>query len=132
MAPEEIAALGAAMAQMGIARLELTGPGFALVLSGEGAAAIAQDAPKPGPASQVVPVLAPGLGTFLRTHPLHEAPLAADGEAVAAGQALALLRIGPLLLPVPAPAAGTVVAALPDEETLVGYGDRLFDFLPDD
>jgi len=33
---------------------------------------------------------------------------------------------------VPAPADGMIVAAVPEEGALVGFGDRLFDFLPND
>ena len=39
-------------------------------------------------------------------------------------------QIGALLTPVPAPANGLIVGALPEDGALVGYGDRLFDFLP--
>ncbi|MBP7003036.1 acetyl-CoA carboxylase biotin carboxyl carrier protein subunit [Amaricoccus sp.] len=130
MGPDEIAALAEAMAEAGIGRLELTSPDFALALSRGAVGAAAESATLPEP--DVAPVTSPSLGTFLRAHPLHEAPLAADGEAVVAGQPIALLRIGALLVPVPAPADGIVVAALPEEGALVGYGDRLFDFLPND
>lgn len=130
MGPEEIAGLGAAMAAAGVGRLELTGPGFALSLARGGAVAAAEEVAEPE--AEPVAVTAPALGAFLRAHPLHEAPLAADGEAVVAGQAIALLRVGDLLTPVTAPADGIVIAALPAEGALVGYGDRLFDFLPND
>ena len=128
MRPEDLAEVGAAMAAAGIVRLELTGPDYRLALSrGTSAAAAVADAAEPE--TDVVPVTAPAIGTFLRTHPR---PLAADGEAVVAGQAIALLRIGALLTAVPAPANGLIVAAAPEEGALVGYGDRLFDFLPQD
>jgi biotin carboxyl carrier protein len=77
-----------------------------------------------------VPVTAPALGTLLRTHPLHETPLAADGEAVARGQAVALLKVGALLVPVVAPVGGVIVDSAAEDGTLVGYGDRLFDLSP--
>lgn len=130
MRPAEIAALSALMAEHGIARLELTGPAFTLALARGGAAPATVEAPEPEP--DVVPVLAPALGRFLRTHPLHDRPLADDGAAVVAGQPLALLQVGALLTPVPAPADGMIVAATAAEGALVGYGDRLFDFLPND
>ena len=130
MGPDEIAALGAEMAQFGIVQLRLTGPEFSLTLTRGGAAAADEDAP--APEADIVPIIATGLGSFRRNHPLHETPLAAEGETVAAGQAIALLQVGPLLLPVTAPAEGIIAAALPDEGALVGYGDRLFDFLPAD
>ena len=134
MRPEDLAEISDAMAAAGVARLELTGPDYRLVLArgaAAGAAAPEGDAaPEADP--DVVPVTAPAIGTFLRTHPLHDRPLAADGEAVVAGQAIALLQVGALLTPVSAPADGLIVAALPEEGALVGYGDRLFDFLPHD
>jgi biotin carboxyl carrier protein len=131
MRPEEIAAIGAEMAATGIARLELTGPGFALTLArGSSAPGEAPDAPEPEP--DLMPVMAHALGTLLRTHPLHETPLAVDGEAVVRGEAVALLRVGALLTPVPAPANGIIVAAAVEAGALVGYGDRLFDLLPQD
>lgn len=132
--PEDIAGLAAAMAAAGIARLTLSGPGFELVLDRGETAARGADAPGAGPEPEaaLTPVTAPSIGVFLRAHPLHDAPLAAVGAAVVAGQALALLRVGDLLTPVPAPADGVIVAALPADGALVGYGDRLFDFLPND
>ena len=134
--PEDIAGLAAAMAALGIARLTLTGPGFELALDrGETAARVADapgDGPEPEAEAALTTVTAPSIGVFLRAHPLHDAPLAAVGAAVVAGQALALLRVGDLLTPVPAPADGVIVAALPADGALVGYGDRLFDFLPND
>lgn len=133
MRPQDVAALAAEMAVAGITRLELAGPNYTLTL-GRGAAPADQGAKSPESEAEadLLPVTAPALGTFLRTHPLHEKPLAADGDAVVAGQAIALLRVGALLTPVPAPADGLVVGALPEEGSLVGYGDRLFDFLPQD
>lgn len=131
MRPAEIAALSALMAENGIARLELTGPAFTLALARGGAAPAAPEAAAV-PEPDVVPVLAPALGRFLRTHPLNDRPLAADGAAVVAGQAIALLAVGALLTPVPAPSDGMIVAATAEEGALVGYGDRLFDFLPND
>jgi biotin carboxyl carrier protein len=80
----------------------------------------------------LIAVTSPGVGTLLRTHPLHDRPLAGSGEMVAAGQAIALLRVGALLVPVVADAAGVVVDARVPDGTLVGYGDRLFDLLPQD
>jgi acetyl-CoA carboxylase biotin carboxyl carrier protein len=42
-----------------------------------------------------------------------------------AGQVLGLLKIGALLLPVPAPRAGVVKTVLATEGSLVGFGDPL-------
>lgn len=131
MLPEDIATLAAEMATAGIARLELSGPGHTLMLA-RGASAVDVVPEAAELEAELVPVTAPALGTFLRTHPLHDKPLAADGEAVVAGQIIALLQVGVLLTPVPAPADGVIVAAIPEEGALVGFGDRLFDLLPQD
>ena len=131
MRPEDIAALAAGMAAAGIARLELTGPDGTLVLA-RGAARVDEVPEEVEAEAELLPVAAPALGIFLRSHPLHEEPLAADGEALVAGQPIALLRVGALLVPVPAPADGIIVAAIPEEGALVGFGDPLFDFLPHD
>jgi acetyl-CoA carboxylase biotin carboxyl carrier protein len=135
MRPEDLSEIAAAMAAAGVARLELTGPDLRLVLGREARAeplTIELEDESVAPDAQTIAVAAPGVGTFLRAHPLHDRPLAAAGDAVAAGQTVAMLRVGALLLPVVAPVAGIVIAAAAPEGTLVGYGDRLFDLLPQD
>ena len=49
----------------------------------------------------------------------------ASASASSAGQAVGLLQIGPLLLPVTAPLAGVVAAVLAAEGHAVGYGTAL-------
>jgi acetyl-CoA carboxylase biotin carboxyl carrier protein len=131
MRPEDLAELAAAMAAAGVARLELAGPEVRLTLE-RGAAPAAEDVAAADASGAVVAVTAPGVGTFLRVHPLHDAPLAGSGETVAAGQAIALLQVGALLVPVVAPVGGLIVDAAVEDGTLVGYGDRLFDLMPQD
>jgi acetyl-CoA carboxylase biotin carboxyl carrier protein len=129
MRPDDLSAIAASMAAAGVARLELDGPDVHLVL-GRGAVPAPEAAAEASPA--LVAVAAPGVGSFRRAHPLHDRPLVDDGATVAAGQPLALLQVGPLLVPVAAPAAGLIVAAAVADGTLVGYGDRLFDLAPQD
>lgn len=135
MRPEDLSEIAAAMAAAGIGHLELTGPGVRLAL-GRGPSAeplaVAVAAETMAPEAGAIAVTAPGVGTFLRAHPLHDRPLAAAGDAVGAGQPIAALRVGALLLPVVAPAAAVVVDATVEDGALVGYGDRLFDLLPQD
>lgn len=126
----DLAGIAAAMTAAGVARLELAGPDVRLVL-GRGAAPAAEAAAADQSAGPIA-VTAPGVGTFLRSHPLHDRPLADDGETVVAGQAVALLQVGPLLVPVTAPVGGLIVGAAAAEGTLVGYGDRLLDLAPPD
>ncbi len=127
-----LARLARAMAEAGLARLELEGPDFALRLD---RSSPADAAPSPVPGSSngdAAPVLvrAPAVGTFLRAHPLHQRPLVVPGERVRAGESLGLVRIGDVLLPVPAPREGRVVAEPAAPGSLVGFGDPLFELRP--
>lgn len=139
MHPPELVSIAAAMARAGLARLELDGPGLRLALERGPRSAppereVRTEAAAPVPAEQErpapQPLRSPGPGTFLRAHPLHEDPLAADGETVAAGQVVALVRVGDVLLPVRTPMACWILGATTAEESLVGYGDPLLAFLP--
>ncbi len=133
MRPEDLSEIAAAMAAAGVARLDLTGPDIRLVLGrGAGAEPLATEVEAETVAAETIAVAAPGVGTFLRAHPLHDRALAPNGETVGAGQPVAVLQVGALLLPVIAPAAGLVIGAAVDDGTLVGYGDWLFDLLPQD
>ena len=58
------------------------------------------------------------------------APLAPPGARVPQGQPLGLLRIGALLLPVPAPHDGRVAGVLDAHGTAVGHGTPLVDLRP--
>lgn len=135
MRAEDMAGIAAAMAAAGVTRLELTGPDFRLTLGSDARPepqAVESDAGAETAPPGALAVASPGVGVFLRAHPLHDRPLAAAGDAVAAGQTVAVLRVGALLLPVAAPVAGIVIEAAAPEGALVGYGDRLFDLLPQD
>jgi acetyl-CoA carboxylase biotin carboxyl carrier protein len=70
------------------------------------------------------------VGRFLHAHPLQDAPLALPGKRVRAGQALGLLQVGMLLIPVTAPRDGVVAAIVAADGALVGFGDRLVDLRP--
>lgn len=138
MHPPELASIAAAMARAGLARLELDGPGLRLVLERgppsappesegrtETAAPVPAEPERPAPQ----PLRSPGPGTFLRAHPFED-PLVADGETVAAGRVVALVRVGDVLLPVRTPMACRILGATAAEESLVGYGDPLLAVLP--
>lgn len=124
--------LARAMAEAGLARLELEGPDFALRLD---RSRPTDDLPAPTRGSSngraaAVTVRSPAVGTFLRAHPLHDRPLAATGDRVGAGEPLGLVRVGDVLLPVPAPTEGWVVAELAAPGSLVGFGDPLLELRP--
>lgn len=122
MNADQIQQIAAWLAATDIGQLELCGPGQSLVLRNDGAAGVVVDTTAP-PAT--LTVTAPSLGVFLHRHPLREDLLAAPGTAVRAGQPIGLLQIGPLLLPVPAPADATVHELLAAHGTAVGYGTPL-------
>ncbi len=122
LAADDIAELGAALARSGLGELHLTGPGtnIRLVRSCDGVIdRVAPDCP-------VDVIVAPSVGIFLTHHPLHTTAVAEPGRRVGAGQTVALLRVGLLLLPVAAPTEGHIGAPLAGEGTMVGYGTTLF------
>jgi len=71
---------------------------------------------------------APSVGIFHGTHPLQTAPLAEPGQRVTAGDAVALLQIGSLLVHVVAPQDGTLLEVLAEDGAAVGYGTALMRF----
>lgn len=88
--------------------------------------------PVPAPASRPGSLLAkaPTAGIFVAAHPLAH-PLRpereiAAGSAVAKGDIVAFVKVGPVLVPVIAEKAGTVASVVPETGTLVGYGTSLF------
>jgi len=105
------------LAATDIELLELRGPEQSLRLRNDGGAV---DAAIPGGAAP-----SDAGAVFLHRHPLRDDALAEPGTPVQAAQALGLLRIGPLLMPVGAPAAGTVLELLASHGTTVGYGTPL-------
>jgi acetyl-CoA carboxylase biotin carboxyl carrier protein len=133
---DDLCDLSAWMAEAGIDELELIGPSFRLRLNGDGLQAHddqigdrqSDTASGRRPSSDVV--AASTVGLFLHRHPLHEAALAPEGTPVRAGQALGLLRIGPLLVPVIAPRDGIVGAILVAHHTVVGFGTGLVELHP--
>ena len=127
ISPALVRLLSAQLAGSDIAELELRGPGMHLRLRQDGAG-IARLGPAV-PAGGVIG--APGVGVFLDRHPLHAAPLAPPGTRVAAGDLVALLRVGVLLRPVTAPRDGVIVAALVAHGAAVGFGAPLFTLAED-
>lgn len=124
-----------------ICSLELRGPdtrialqrqGGQLVLADTVAATATASAPPAPPAAAaaatgISAVRAGSVGVLRLAHPGREQPLVRVGQSVAAGQPLALLQIGLVLLPVLAPRAGVVQRIVAADDAAVGYGSLLFE-----
>lgn len=117
--PQELAAL---LRGTDIATLELRSPGglYLRVFNDDAQVTVRS-------ANVVARAISPGV--LLQSHPLHTRPLCLPGQGVAAGQAIALLRVGHLLLPVTAAQPGTFVRYRVAPGTVVGWGDALADLL---
>lgn len=116
----------------GITLLELSGPHQRVRLRRDAAGAVSELPPAAvaapdAPAPEAAIVRAGCVGVLLHAHPLRDEPLVRVGQEVAAGQALALLKIGLVLLPVPAPRAGTVRRIVAAHATAVGFGTPLLE-----
>ena len=125
---DHIAELSLWLAEANIDSLELIGPEGRLYLrrsEGESDLQVEKDAPvesETGESRRTV-LTAPIAGVLRHSHPMQEAPLATEHSPVRAGQALALLQIGTLLVPVLAPHAGHIGAWQADDGTLIGFAD---------
>ena len=109
---------------------ELRGPATLLRLQRSGAGyeqAPEQDEAPVKPAVAVHIVRSGSVGVLRHAHPLQTAPLVQAGDAVVAGQALAVLQIGAVLLAVPSPRDGVVVRFLAADGSTVGYGEPLLE-----
>ncbi|APW40595.1 hypothetical protein RD110_09680 [Rhodoferax koreense] len=137
MQTEDIRQLAEWLAATDIDFLELRGPDAEVRIHRDGAApddtvrAPGPDAGNPAnpvtSAAEPVTVLAPSLGVLRDRPPGRAAPLCAAGAAVQAGSLVALLQVGPLLLPVRAPAGGWAGEWRVPPGSTVGYGTPLLD-----
>jgi len=121
----DLRSLAAAMSRSGIARIEIEGPEGRLSLQVSPDAAPVTAVAVPSPAARGT-VTAPSMGVFRCAHPDGLFTPCGEGASVEAGQILAFLQVGRLLLPVQAAGPGRIVAVLAAEGSLVGYGDPLF------
>jgi acetyl-CoA carboxylase biotin carboxyl carrier protein len=125
---DHVAEIATLLAATDIDCLELTGPAGHLRLrrGSEPKVRAGGIDDEPLAEDETVAMSSPGLGIFLHAHPLHDTPLVQADDSVAAGQVLGFLKIGPLLVPVPAPHDGVVLDIVAQDGTLVGFGDPLF------
>ncbi|MGY8635525.1 hypothetical protein RAD15_23890 [Bradyrhizobium sp. 14AA] len=128
---DHIDQLSAWLKDADLALLELRGPSATLRLVSDGTSVrvVEGDEAPPVDAASIT-VRAPSPGIFLDRHPLQERAIALVAIDVRAGDPLGFLQIGPLLLAVPAPRAGTVTDVLVAHGTIVGYGAPLFALQP--
>ena len=107
--------------------MELRGPGTFIHLT-----QVTDNNPNSDPVAVTQPedkastiVRAGSVGVVMHAHPLRDDPWIQIGQQVRAGQTVALLQIGAVLLPVPAPHDGVVRQVLADNGHIAGYGDGL-------
>lgn len=112
------------LAEAGVDYLELSGPDRELRLGRavqQGLQAKTTDTAR----AVTRTVRAPMVGTLLHSHPMRRVPLAPCGSLVRTGQAVALLQVGALLVPIDAPCDGVVVEVVAEEGALVGFGAEI-------
>jgi acetyl-CoA carboxylase biotin carboxyl carrier protein len=125
MTTELVEQLAAWLADTDIELLELRTSTESIQLHRDASGMVSEAAPCEPLTGAALDVTAPSLGVFLRRHPLRDLALARPGQAVRAGEPVGLLRIGPLLLPVPALRDGVLLDVLVEDGTTVGFGTVL-------
>lgn len=118
-----------------IAELELTGPdrrlrlqrttGDHITVEIAASQAACDLRPQATPRQPRTSIRAGCVGIVRLSHPLREDALVRVGQSVSAGQAVALLVVGKVMLPVPAPRAGKVTRILATDQAVAGYGTPL-------
>jgi acetyl-CoA carboxylase biotin carboxyl carrier protein len=125
MQTDDVRQLSAWLAATDIELLELRGPDHQLCLRREGEQVVVVTAEEQS--QPLLVISAASVGIFLQNHPLRREALVLPGERVRAGQVLALLQIGALLLPVNAPRDGVALRPLVTHGATVGFGTPLFE-----
>ena len=125
-AAERVRVLSGMLEGTSIGLLELTTPEETIRLRREDAPHSSPQAAEP-PMRAHLPglVVAPCPGVFRTAHPAQDDPLVQAGRHVAAGEAVGLVQVGPLLVHVAAPTSGVVGEVLATEGATVGYGTPL-------
>lgn len=134
---DQVGTLSDWLAQAGLDELELTGPGLRLQLRRTAPPNETPAAREPAPApafdgAGLDLVRSPGIGRFLRAHPLRRDPLVQPEQPVKAGQPVGLLQNGTILSPVLAPRAGIVAEIVAAEGALLGWSDPVLTLWPEE
>ncbi|MBC3949028.1 acetyl-CoA carboxylase biotin carboxyl carrier protein [Pseudomonas folii] len=131
---EQIRQLVADLTAAGLSGAEIDKPGFKLSLKRgvvSQPAAIAEEF-EVGPELNALQIKATGVGRLLSAHPDDGIVLAPEGGDIQAGQRVAFLAVGNLLLPVHSPHSGQVSSVLVANDTTVSYGQPLINLSPYD
>ncbi len=131
--PSTIAALADALTAASVDGLEISRPGanLRIVVSRAGDAQISLTGnAQPQPAIPVAVAKAPMAGHFYPLHPSASDETAPLPRAVSSQDVIGFIRIGSVLLPIPAGRSGLLARQLVEPETLVGFGDPLFEIEP--
>ncbi|MBB5575558.1 acetyl-CoA carboxylase [Rhizobium paranaense] len=132
--PLTIAALADALTAAGVDGLEISRPGgnLRIVVSKEAGAQISLTGKaQPGLAAiSAAPVKAPMAGHFYPLHPRDTNGAERLPRTVASEDVIGFIRIGSVLLPVPAGRSGLLAKQLMEPDALVGFGDPLFEIEP--
>lgn len=122
MTIEEIRQLALWLKEHHLVGAELSRPGVHLTLK-RGAATATVVAPAAVAVVEDKALRTTGLGRLLLTHPQQNQPFVAVGDPLSAGQLVAVLQVGELLLPQRSPHAARVVDVRVPCGTNVGYGE---------
>ncbi|WFU12227.1 acetyl-CoA carboxylase (plasmid) [Rhizobium sp. CB3090] len=132
--PSTIAALTDALTTAGLDGLEISRPGgnLRIVVSKESGAQVSLtgDAQPGFAAIPAATVKAPMAGQFYALHPSDSEGGECLPRTVADQDVIGFIRIGSVLLPIPAGRSGLLTKQLVEPDALVGFGDPLFEIEP--
>ena len=123
MTLEEIRQLALWLKEHHLAGAEMTRPGVHLTLKRGTPTVSTVAAPLAVAAVEDKVLRTTGLGRLLLTHPQQNQPFVAAGDQLTAGQLVAVLQVGDLLLPQRSSVAARVIDVRVPCGTLVGYGE---------
>ncbi|MGN6774318.1 acetyl-CoA carboxylase [Rhizobium sp.] len=129
--PSTIAALTDALTAAGVDGLEISRPGanLRIVVSKAGHAQISLTG-NAQPQLAISVAKAPMAGHFYPQHPSDSDGIGHLPRAVSSQDVIGFIRIGSVLLPILAGRSGLLARQLVEPETLVGFGDPLFEIEP--